>query len=66
MRKYRYTVLYKNGNTETFSCNSFQEAIVKGMAYAYTQTWDSRIEKVTDEKGFSVGNIEIGFDLKNN
>ena len=62
MRKYRYTVLYKNGNTETFSCNSFQEAIVKGMAHAYSQAWDSRIEKVTDEKGFYVSNIEIVFN----
>lgn len=62
MKKDIYTVSYKNGNTETFMCNSFKEAIVKGMAYAYTQAWDSTIEKVTDEKGFSVSNIEIVFN----
>lgn len=61
MKKYKYEVKYLNGKEETFTCNGFNEAIVKAMAYAYEQAWDWRIKSITDEKGLTITDIEINF-----
>lgn len=61
MKKDRYEVKYLNDKEESFTCNSFNEAIIKAMAYAYTQAWDWRIKSITDEKGLTITDIEINF-----
>jgi hypothetical protein len=61
MKKYRYEVKYLNGKEQSFTCNSFNEAIIKAMAYAYEQAWDWRIESITDEKDLTITDIEINF-----
>ena len=50
MKKYKYNVIYLNGNEAMFFCGSFNEAIVKAMAYAYDKGWDWRIKYITDEE----------------
>lgn len=58
MKKYKYTVYYANGKKETFYCNSFQSAIILGMAHAIQNGWNISIEYVIDEKGKMVKNIQ--------
>ena len=58
MKKYKYKVIYLNGNEETFTANGFAEAIVKAMTHAHEMAWDWRIKFVTDEKGETVKNIQ--------
>ena len=58
MRKYKYKVVFKHGNEETFHCNSFVEAIVRGMNVAYDNAWDGHIESVTRENGNKVEHVK--------
>lgn len=59
MRKYKYKVIYQNGNEETFIANGFTEAIVRAMNHAYDKAWDSRIKYITDERGESIKDIQF-------
>jgi len=59
MKKDKYKVIYLNGNEETFTCNGFNEAIVRAMAYAYEQAWDWRIKYITDERGITIKDIQL-------
>jgi len=58
MKKYKYKVIYLNGNEETFTANGFVEAIVKAMSHAYDKAWDARIKYVEDERGDTITDIE--------
>lgn len=64
MKKDKYEVKYMNGKEQTFSCNTFNEAIIKAMAYAYEQAWDSRIESITDERGRTSVGIKVEFSFR--
>jgi len=59
MKKYKYKVVYFNGNEETFSCNGFNSAIILAMAHAINKAWDMRIKYITDEKGETIKDIEF-------
>lgn len=59
MKKYKYNVIYLNGNEESFYCNGFQEAIIRAMNFAYEKAWDWRIKYITDEKGVSIKDITL-------
>lgn len=58
MRKYKYHVIYQNGNEETFSCLGFMEAIMRATVHAYDQAWDERIKYITDETGTTITDIK--------
>jgi hypothetical protein len=58
MKKTKYTVIYLNGNLETFYTVSFTHAIILGMAYAIDKAWDYRIKYISDDKGNSIKNIQ--------
>lgn len=58
MKKYKYKVVYLNGNEETFLCMGFTQAIIKAMNHAYSQAWDDRIKYITDEKGITIQDIQ--------
>lgn len=64
MKKDRYDVIYLNGKQETFTCNGFNEAIVKAMAKAYDMAWDSKIQSITDESGVTITDIQSNFSYK--
>ena len=58
MKKDKYTAIYLNGNEMIFSCNGFNEAVVKAQAHAVAQGWDMRIKYIVDEKGTQIQDIE--------
>ena len=63
MKKYKYSIKYKNGKNKYFYCISFTEAIVKAMSFAYEQAWNQNIETITDEKGKTINNIDVTYNL---
>ena len=58
MRKEKYNVIYVNGNEETFTGNSFIEAIARAMVFAFDNATDARVKYVTDEHGTTIKDID--------
>jgi hypothetical protein len=58
MKKTRYDVIYLNDNEKSFYCNTFTQAIILAMAYAYENGTDMRVKYVSCEDGTCVKNID--------
>jgi len=62
MKKYEYRVTYLNDKDMIFYCSSFQEAVVRGMNFAYDKGRDCRIKYIESEEGLTIKDIEVKFN----
>jgi hypothetical protein len=58
MNKYRYEVIYLNGEQGSFRADCFAHAIILAWAYAINKGWDKRIKYVTCEDGTSAKDVD--------